>query len=144
MMRATAEEIGSRARKRFPMLLARRLCGRDTSLALGLDGQVSLFARAAFAFGMAAARTVDTLARLLYPRLSIAGLGARILGRRLALRFVADAARPPALSEALLRQVDAALRDWDANPAASGWVNAIERRFRRQRTRHSGREEAAC
>jgi hypothetical protein len=124
------------------VLLARRLCGRDTSLALRLDDQVSLFSRAAFAFGMAAARTVDTLARLLYSRLSIARLAARILGRRLALRFVADPARP--LSEPLQRQVDAALRDWDADPAAPGWVNAIERRFATRRTRRSGREAAAC
>jgi len=142
MMHAMAGETGSRARKQFPLLLARRLCGPATSLALGLDDQLPFVPRAAFALGMGGARIVDTLARLLYPRLSIRRLAARILGRRLALRFVADPARP--LPEALLRQVDGALRDWDADPAAPGWANAIERRFATRRMRRSGREAAAC
>jgi hypothetical protein len=144
MMRALADEIGPRAWKRFPSLLARRLCGRATGLTLGLDGQASFFPRAACALGMGAARTVDMVARLLYPRLSITRLAARILGRRLALRFVADPARPLDLPEALLRQVDAVLREWDADPAAPGWVNAIERRFRPRHMRRSGREAVAC
>jgi hypothetical protein len=144
MMRAMADEIGSRAWKQFPSLLARRLCGRDTSLALRLDDQAPFVPRASFAFGMAAARTVDTVARLLYPRLSITRLAARILGRRLALRFVAEPSRPLDLPEALQRQVDAALRDWDADPAAPGWVNAIEGRFGQRRTGPGGREAAAC
>ena len=130
LMRALEDALGSRAWKPFPVLLARRLCGPATVRVLGLDAQVSLSSRALFALGMGTARFVDTMARLLCPGLSIRRLAVRITGYRLALRFLVDPARPLDLPEALLRQVDGAVRDWDVDPAAPGWVNAIERRFR--------------
>ena len=151
LMRALGEAVGTRAWKAFPVLLARRLCGPATARILGLDGAVALWARVLFGCGMGMARAVDTLARLLCPGLSVRRLATRIVGQRLALRHLADPARPLDLPEALLRQFEDAVRDWDTDPAASGRVNALERRFRpapalaEQRARQSGpaRGEAA-
>ncbi len=144
LMRALQDEIRRRPLKPFPVLLARRLCAPATARALGLHKQVSPMSRALFALGMGAARVVDALARLLCPGLSLVRLVARILGYRAALRFLADPARPLDLPEALLHQVDGLLRAGEADPAAPGWVNAIERRFRPRRAGHGAREAAAC
>ena len=144
LMRALEGETGAPACRPFPLLLTRRLCGPATGRILGLDGQVSPLSRALFALGMGMARVVDTAARLLCPGLSARRLAARILGYRLAHRFLLDPARPLDVPEALLRQLDAAMGDWDADPAAPRWVNAIERRFRPQRGGRSARKPAAC
>ena len=144
LMRVVGDEIAPRSLKLFPVLLARRLCGPATGRILGLDDQVTSFSRALFALGMGTARCVDTAARLLWPGLSTRRLAARILGYRLAQRFLTDPVRPLDLPDALLRQVEAALRDPDADPAAPGWVNAIERRCRPQRAGRSAHETAAC
>lgn len=134
LMRAMQAEIPLRALKSFPVLLTRRLCGRETARDLGLDGRgslrVSLFARALFALGMGATRVVDTVARLVCPGSSIARLVTRIVGYRLTVRFLMDQTRPLKLPDALLRQVDGAVRGWDVDPQAPGWMRAIEQRMR--------------
>lgn len=144
LMHALQDEIDSRIRKPWPLLLARRLCGPATAQTLGLDGRAGRTSRLLFALAMGAARVIDTPARLLAPGLSLRRLGARILGYRLAQRFMVDPARPLDLPEALLRQIDTAMRDWDTDPAAPRWVNAIERRFRPQRALRTGHEAAPC
>ncbi|MFC5476997.1 oxygenase MpaB family protein [Massilia suwonensis] len=130
LMRAMQDEIPLRALKAFPVLLTRRLCGKDTGRDLGLDGRVSLFSRAVFALGMGVTRTVDTLVRLVCPGFSISRLVTRIFGYRLTTRFLMDQTRPLKLPEALLHQVDGAVRGWDLDPQAPGWMNAIEQRLR--------------
>ena len=130
LMRAMQAEIPLRALKSFPVLLTRRLCGRETARDLGLDRRVSLFSRALFALGMGATRLVDTVARLVCPGLSIARLVTRIVGYRLTVRFLMDQTRPLKLPGALLRQVDGAVRGWDVDPQAPGWMQAIEQRMR--------------
>jgi hypothetical protein len=110
--------IGARALKPLPVLVARRL---------GLDGQVSWFSRALFAFGMGAALVIDTVMRLPFPGVSIARLVMRLLGCRIAADFLADAAP----------------RDWDLDPHAPHWLQAIEGRFRPGRAENAGREAAA-
>jgi hypothetical protein len=139
LMRAMQAEIALRFLKPFPVLLTRRLCGRATASDLGLDGRVSVFARALFALGMGLTRAVDAVARLVWPGFSIARLVTRILGYRLALRFLMDQTLP----EAVLRQVGGALRDWDVDPRAPGWMKAIERRFRPEAA-PVAHEEAQC
>lgn len=119
--------FAARALAPLPVLAARRLCGRATARSLDLDRQVSWFARALFAFGMGAARVIDTVLRLPFPGVSIARLVMRILGYRLALR-VPGAALP---------------RDWDLDPQAPRWIQAIEGRFRPEPAAHAGREAAA-
>jgi hypothetical protein len=115
LMQALGDATGARAWKPLPVLLARRLCDPATVRVLGLDNRVSRPARALFALGMGAARVTDTAARLLCPGLSLRRLAVRMLGDRLALRFLADPAGSP---------------DWQADPAAPRWVNAVERRLR--------------
>jgi hypothetical protein len=142
LMRTLQDGIGSPAWRPFPVLLARRLCGRATARTLGLDGRVSCIARALFACAMAAARGVDGLA--LASGFSGRRLAARMLGRRVALRCVIDPARPLDLPEALLRQVHATVQDWETDPAAPGWVNAVERRCGPRGSGPGAREAAPC
>lgn len=130
LMRAMQAEIPVRALKAFPVLLTRRLCGRETARDLGLDGRVSLLARALFALGMGATRAIDSVARLVCPGFSISRLVTRIFGYRLTVRFLMDQTRPLKLPAALLRQVDGAVRGWDLDPQAPAWMQAIERRMR--------------
>lgn len=144
LMHALQDEIGSRIRKPWPLLLARRLCGPATAQTLGLDGRAGRSARILFALAMGITCAIDTPARLLAPGLSMRCLGVRILGYRLARRYLIDPARPLDLPEALLRQVDAAVRDWETDPAAPRWVNAIECRFGPQRVLRTGHEAAPC
>jgi len=119
--------FAGRALEPLPLLVARRLCGRATARSLGLDGQASRFARALFALGMGAARVIDSVVRLPFPGVSMARLVMRILGYRLAL---------PVLGAALPR-------DWDLDPQAPRWIQAIEGRFRLGRAANAGREAAA-
>lgn len=119
--------FAARALESLPVLMARRLCGRATARDLGLDGQVSWFSRALFAFGMGAARVIDAVLRLPFPGVSIARLVMRILGYRLALHVLGAALT----------------RDWDLDPQAPRWIQAIEGRFRSGRTANAGREAAA-
>ncbi|MFC5513938.1 DUF2236 domain-containing protein [Massilia jejuensis] len=140
LVRALREGIRRRALQALPLLLARRLCARATARALGLDAQAPLLARALFSLGLGAARAADSATGLFDPGVSILRLAARILGYRIALRFLTD----PALPESLLRQVDAALGAWETNPAAPGWVNAIEARLRPRRPRIGPGQAAAC
>jgi hypothetical protein len=88
-------------------------------------------------------RAVDTVARLVWPGFSIARLVTRILGYRLTVRFLMDQTRPLKLPDALLRQVGGALRDWDVDPQAPGWINTIEHRLR-PKAAPTAQEEAPC
>jgi hypothetical protein len=143
LMRAMQAEIPLRALKPFPVLLTRRLCGRETAADLGLDGHVSRLSRVLFALGMGFTRAVDGLARLVCPGFSITRLATRILGHRLTMRFLMDQTRPLKLPEALLRQVGGAVREWEVDPKAPRWMNAIEQRFQ-SGDAQAGHEEAPC
>ena len=143
LMGAMQAEIPLRSLKPFPVLLTRHLCGRETAADLGLDGRVSLFSRALFALGMGVTRAVDSVARVVRPGFSIARLATRILGYRLTVRFLMDQTRPLKLPDALLRQVRGAVRDWDVDPQAPGWMNTVERRLR-PKADPTVQEEAAC
>jgi hypothetical protein len=143
LMGAMQAEIALRSLKPFPVLLTRYLCGRETASDLGLDGRVSLLSRALFALGMGVTRAVDAVARFVRPGFSIARLATRILGYRLTVRCLMDQTRPLKLPDALLRQVGGAVRDWDVDPRAPGWMKAIERRFRPEAA-PARQEEAPC
>jgi hypothetical protein len=115
--------------KPFPVLLTRRLIGKAAARDLGLDGHVSRRARFAFALGVCLVRTVDALGRLAAPDFSIARLVTRILGYRMASALLLDQTRPLKLPDALLGDVDRAVRGWQVDARAPRWMNAIERRF---------------
>ncbi|KQQ91858.1 oxygenase MpaB family protein [Massilia sp. Leaf139] len=133
--RMLQDERGSAA---FPLLLARRLCTPASLRALGLDGRPPLRARLLFAL----ARAADTVTRPLSRRWSLLRLGARVLGHRLAQRFLADPARPLDLPEAQRRQLDDTVNDWERDAQAPRWLHAIERRWRMRRSGRGGEARA--
>ena len=53
----------------------------------------------------------------------------RVLGYRFTARILMDQTRPLRLPDTLLGQVDATLREWQADPAAPRWVNRLEARL---------------
>lgn len=129
LMRAMEEQIPVRLLKPFPTLLTRRLCGRDASVDLGLDGRVSFLSRLLFRAGLGAVRAFDTVVRLFVPGFSITRMLTRAAGYRLVTRFLMDQTRPLRLPDALLGQVDDALDSWRRDPAAPDWLNRVEARL---------------
>ena len=121
--------IPLRLLKPFPVLLTRSLCGPRSSRDLGLDAKVSLAARLAFAVCAGLARTIDALARPLWPGFSLARLATRVLGYHLTVRLLMDQTRPLKLPDALLGQVGATIASWRADPRAPRWVGRLEHRL---------------
>lgn len=115
--------------KPFPVLLTRHLIGKDAARDLGLEGRVSLVARAAFVLLFGLVRCIDAVGRRLCAGFSISRLVTRIVGYRLTARLLMDETRPLKLPQALLGQVGDALQGWQSDAAAPRWMNALERRF---------------
>lgn len=136
LMREMENQIPLRVLKPFPTLLTRRLCGKDASADLGLDGRVSLLPRLLFALGFGAVRAFDSVVRLFVPGFSISRMLTRAAGYRLVTRFLMDQTRPLRLPDALLGQVEDTLAGWQRDPRAPRWLNRVEARLagRSQRT----------
>jgi ER-bound oxygenase mpaB/B'/Rubber oxygenase, catalytic domain len=115
--------------KSFPVLLTRHLIGKEASRDLGLDGRVSLLARAAFVLLFGLVRGIDAVGRRLCAGFSISRLVTRVVGYQLTARLLMDETRPLKLPQALLGQVGDALQGWQCDAAAPRWMNALERRF---------------
>jgi len=130
LMKAMQDEIPLRLLKPFPVLLTRHLCGRTNARELGLDGHVSLLSRVLFVLVMGTVRGIDFLVRQLVPGFSISRLVSRVLGYRLTVKLLMDQTRPLKLPEALLNQVNQAVRDWHHDPKAPAWMNKVELRLR--------------
>jgi len=129
LVAAMQHYIPPRLLKPFPVLLTRRLVGKDASRDLGLDGRVSLLSRLVFVLGFALVRTIDVCGRLVFPGFSISRLITRILGYNLTVRMLMDQTRPLKLPDALLGEITEAVDTWQNDDRAPRWVNALERRF---------------
>lgn len=137
LMREMENQIPLRVLKPFPTLLTRRLCGKDASADLGLNGRVSLLPRLLFALGLNAVRAFDGMVRLFVPGFSITRMLTRAAGYRLVTRFLMDQTRPLRLPDALLGQVADTLAGWRHDPRAPRWLNRIESRLAGHST-HAG------
>jgi hypothetical protein len=130
--------IPPRLLKSFPVLLTRRLVGKDASRDLGLDGHVSLLSRVVFVLGFGLVRTVDACGRLVFPGFSVSRLITRILGYNLTVRMLMDQTRPLQLPDALLGEITDAVNSWQNDDRAPRWMNALERRFTGRAAAHQG------
>jgi hypothetical protein len=137
LVAAMQSYIPPRLLKPFPVLLTRRLIGRESSRDLGLDGHVSLLSRALFVLGFGLVRIVDACARLVFPGFSISRLITRILGYNLTVRMLMDQTRPLKLPDALRGEISAAVQGWQHDDRAPQWMNDLERRY-------TGRSRAAA
>ncbi|CAN7384464.1 oxygenase MpaB family protein [Massilia sp. LjRoot122] len=129
LMREMENQIPLRVLKPFPTLLTRRLCGKDASADLGLNGRVSLLSRLLFTLGFGAVRGFDSVVRLFVPGFSISRMLTRVAGYRLVTRFLMDQTRPLRLPDALLGQVEDTLGGWQRDPRAPRWLNRVEARL---------------
>ena len=121
--------IPPRLLKSFPVLLTRRLVGKNASRDLGLDARVSLLSRLVFVLGFGLVRAVDACGRLVLPGFSISRLITRILGYNLTVKMLMDQTRPLKLPDALLGEINHAVDSWQNDARAPQWMNALERRF---------------
>jgi hypothetical protein len=115
--------------KSFPVLLTRRLIGRASSADLGLNGRVSLAARATFWTLMTAVRAVDAVARLAFPDFSLARLLTRVLGYRLTCTLLMSQTRELSVPGTLRPGIRGLIQGWGRDPKASARMNALEDRF---------------
>lgn len=129
LMREMENQIPLRVLEAFPTLLTRRLCGKDASADLGLNGRVSLLSRLLFTLGFGAVRGFDSVVRLFVPGFSISRMLTRVAGYRLVTRFLMDQTRPLRLPDALLGQVEDTLGGWQRDPRAPRWLNRVEARL---------------
>jgi hypothetical protein len=129
LVAALQHYIPLRLLKPFPVLLTRHLCGPAATRALGLTQQVSLAARCAFVVCAGLVRTIDTLARPLWPGFSLSRLATRVLGYHLTTRLLMDQTRPLKLPDALLGRVQETMATWQADPRAPRWVARLENRL---------------
>jgi hypothetical protein len=98
--------------KPFPVLLTRWLCGRAASRDLGLDGRVGIVSKALFLVGVLLVRGIDTVLGLISPRLTIARLITRLVGRRFLEQLLMDQTRPLKLPQHLLGRVGRMMAAW--------------------------------
>ncbi len=115
--------------KPFPLLLSRRLIGREASRDLAIDGPVPLRSRLLFAVLMGLVRVIDGIGRLFSKDFSLARLVTRVLGYHLLTRLLMDQTRPLKLPQGLLDQAHGMMREWGSDRRAPGWLNALEDRF---------------
>lgn len=129
LFRNLAGVIPPAVAKPFPMLLSRRLIGREASRDLAIDGPVPLASRVLFAVLLALVRTIDGIGRLFWKDFSLARLVTRVLGYHLLTQLLMDQTRPLKLPQGLLDQAHGMMREWGSDRRAPGWLNAIEDRF---------------
>ena len=144
LMQTMENQIPLRVLKPFPVLLTRYLCGPEVSADLGLTGRVSLLSRAVFVVGMGATRAFDTVVRLFVPEFSICRMLTRVVGYRFTVKILMDQTRPLKLPAVLLNQMNSTVRDWQHDPKAPAWVNAIETRLSGRQPRPAVQESQPC
>lgn len=114
----------------FPRLMTRHLCGRRTARDLGLARQrAPLLPWALFWLLLGVARTIDTLARRVWPQFSIVRSLTRVLGYHFMAKVLMDQTRPLKLPDRLLNQVDQMMGRWSDDPRAPRWLNRLEDRL---------------
>ena len=113
----------------FPVLLTRRLLEPQSRIDLGLEGQVSLASRTAFAAVMGTLRGIDAIARLAFPDFSLSRLVTRAAGYRLTCALLMSQTRELALPSALRPGIRALIARWGTDSRASTRMNALEDRL---------------
>lgn len=129
LMADIAANTPVRLLKPFGTLMARHLCGAQTAHDIGIAGAQPLAARLAFAVMLGLARAVDALVRLFVPRFSIIRFLTRLVGYPLMARYLMSQTRPLALPQESQQQINTMLAEWDSDPQAPTWLNALERRW---------------
>jgi len=129
LFRNLAGVISLAVAKPFPLLLSRRLIGREASRDLAIDGPVPLLSQLLFAVLMGLVRVIDGIGRLFSKDISLARLVTRVLGYHLLTRLLMDQTRPLKLPQGLLDQAHGMMREWGSDRRAPGWLNALEDRF---------------
>jgi hypothetical protein len=112
LMRTMEALIPWSVAKPFPVLLTRWLCGRAASRDLGLDGRVGLVSKAVFLVAVLIVRGIDALLGLISPRLTLARLITRLVGRRFLAQLLMDQTRPLKLPQHLLGRVGRMMAAW--------------------------------
>ena len=135
LMNTMEAVIPIRLIKPFPVLMTRYLCGAKTAKDIGINGRVSLLSRMVFTLGMLLIRMTDTVVRLLLPEFSISRLITRLLGKQLMSKILMDQTRPLKLPEHLLYSVNSTMADWQTDPKAPAWMNALEARLSQPATK---------
>jgi hypothetical protein len=129
LMKAMEAVIPLPFMRRFPVLMTRYLCGKDTARDVGLDGRVGLFPRLLFVAGMLLTRGVDALVRLFVPEFSLCRMLTRVVGYHFIVTMLMDETRPLKLPPALLNSVADMTGGWKRDPKAPAWVNKVEQRL---------------
>jgi hypothetical protein len=132
LMRTMAVSIPWSAVQRFPVLLTRYLCGRETARDLGLDHRVPLASAALFWTVLLLARGIDTVVRWWRPKFSISRTLTRVLGYHFISRVLMSQTRPLQLPDGLLNQLDAVVKGWSNDPHVPAWLNRLESRLTAQ------------
>ncbi len=126
LVNAMANVIPFTLLKPFPLLMTRYLVGKQTSTDLGLAAHAPLLSHALFIVLLLLARSIDKVARLLFPTFSIARFFTRILGYRLISRLLMGETRKLKLPEHALKRVDTVVANWGNDQQAPRWLNKVE------------------
>jgi hypothetical protein len=113
----------------FPVLLTRRLMGKESVKDLGLDESVSWLAKTLFATIMGTARGIDTTVRIFDPEFSISRMLTRAIGYRLTCALLMSQTRELSVPDRLRPGIRTLIGGWGRDPKASGWMNALEDRL---------------
>jgi len=118
--------------KPFPVLLTRRLIGRDSSRDLGLDDRVSAASKTLFAALMGTSRGIDAAVRLIFPSFSISRFVTRIVGYHLTCALLMSQTRELAVPSTLRPGIRSLVAGWGNDAHAPQWLNSLEDRWTTQ------------
>jgi uncharacterized membrane protein len=126
LMQAVSAAIPVAAFKSYPVLMARHLCGAQTSKDIGINQGVSWLATGSFYALLGAVRLLDSTMRWVFPKFSLARLFTRVLGYHLMSKMLLDETRPLKLPTHVNEQTQQVMASWGHDEQASSRVNALE------------------
>lgn len=129
LMATMARAIRIPVIRHVPVPLTRWLIGPAAAGLIGVNAQVSWVTRLLFQTGRLVIGVVDGTVRLVLPSFSLSRLFTRVLGYHLLTRFLLDQTRPLALPIQVLNPLHSTVSAWSDDPAAPGWINALEDRM---------------
>ena len=129
LMAAMETVLSRQPWKSLPVLATRHLIEPASAHDLGLEGRVPLSGRALFAILLWTAHGVDAVARLAFPRFSIARMLTRLLGYRLTCLMLMNQTDELTVPAHLRPGIRATIRRWSHDSTASRLMNAVEDYF---------------
>lgn len=129
LMAAMARSVRVPVIRQLSVPLTRWLVGPAVAARVGIDEQVSWATRLLFQLGRLLVGVTDGVVRLVVPGFSLSRLFTRVIGYHLLTRFLMDQTRPLSLPERVLQPMGEMVSAWSHDPAAPGWVNALEDRL---------------